>query len=98
MILGTFLGALAWVLSTLINLYIWIIIIAALISWVRPDPYNPIVQVLHRLTLPLYAKLRTLIPTSINGIDFAPLIVAIVLKFIDLSLVQILAQYASRLG
>ncbi len=85
------------IVSMLINLYVWVIVIAALISWVRPDPYNPIVQVLNRLTQPLYARLRSIIPTAINGIDFAPLILAVLLKFIDLSLVQILANYAKSL-
>lgn len=97
MVIGTLLNAVAMIVSMLINLYVWVIVIAALISWVRPDPYNPIVQVLNRLTQPLYARLRSIIPTAINGIDFAPLIVAVLLKFIDLSLVQILANYAKSL-
>ena len=97
MVVGTLLNAVAVILSMLINLYVWVIVIAALVSWVRPDPYNPIVQVLNRLTQPLYARLRSIIPTAINGIDFAPLIVAVLLKFIDLSLVQILANYAKTL-
>ncbi|BDB63931.1 membrane protein [Helicobacter cinaedi] len=97
MVVGTLLNAVAMILSMLINLYVWVIVIAALVSWVRPDPYNPIVQVLNRLTQPLYARLRSIIPTAINGIDFAPLIVAVLLKFIDLSLVQILLNYAKTL-
>ncbi|TLD92561.1 YggT family protein [Helicobacter magdeburgensis] len=97
MVVGTLLNAVAVILSMLINLYVWVIVIAALVSWVRPDPYNPIVQVLNRLTQPLYARLRSIIPTAINGIDFAPLIVAVLLKFIDLSLVQILLNYAKTL-
>lgn len=97
MILGTFLGAFATILSMVINLYIWVVIIAALISWVRPDPYNPIVQILDRLTQPVYAKLRSIIPTTIAGIDLSPLIIVIILKFIDLSLIQLLMQYAARL-
>lgn len=97
MVLATFLHAIATILSMLINLYIWIIVIAALISWVRPDPFNPIVQLLNRLTQPLYAKLRKFIPTTISGIDFSPLIVAVVLKFIDLPLVRLLAQAAQML-
>lgn len=97
MVVGTLLNAVAMILSMLINLYVWVIVIAALVSWVRPDPYNPIVQVLNRLTQPLYARLRSIMPTAINGIDFAPLIVAVLLKFIDLSLVQILANYAKTL-
>lgn len=97
MILGTFLGAFATIFSMIINLYIWVVIIAALISWVRPDPYNPIVQILDRLTQPVYAKLRSIIPTTIAGIDLSPLIIVIILKFIDLSLIQLLMQYATRL-
>ncbi|MCH5313180.1 MAG: YggT family protein [Helicobacter sp.] len=98
MVISTFLYAVASILSMLINVYIWVIVIAALISWVRPDPYNPIVQVLNRLTLPLYAKLRQFMPTTISGIDFSPLIIAVILKFIDLFLVQILMQYAQSLS
>ena len=94
MILGTFLEAFAAIISMLINLYIWVIIIATLVSWVRPDPYNPIVQILNRLTQPLYAKLRKIMPTTIGGIDLSPLIIIVILKFIDLSIVKILMQYA----
>lgn len=97
MVIGTLLNAIATIVSMLINLYVWVIVIAALVSWVRPDPYNPIVQVLKRMTEPLYAKIRSIIPTAINGIDFTPLILAVLLKFIDLSLVQILANYARTL-
>lgn len=97
MFLGTFLNACAVILSMLIDLYIWVIVIAALVSWVRADPYNPIVQVLNRLTQPLYAKLRNIMPTTISGIDLSPLIVAVILKFIDLSFVSMLAQYSQTL-
>ncbi|MBR2111696.1 YggT family protein [Helicobacter sp. TUL] len=94
MILGTFLQAIATIASMLLNLYIWILIIATLISWVRPDPYNPIVQVLYRLSEPVFARVRKLIPTNIGGLDFAPLIVIVALKFIDLTLIQILYRFA----
>lgn len=75
MVLSTLIEALAQILSMAINIYIWIVIIAALITWVRPDPYNPIVQILYKLTEPLYAKIRKVIPTLIGGIDIAPIIV-----------------------
>ena len=97
MIVGNLLNAIGVILSMLINLYVWVIVIAALISWVRPDPYNPVVQVLNRLTQPVYSKLRRIMPTTINGIDFSPLIVAVALKFIDLTLVRMLLKYAERL-
>ncbi len=83
-VLATLIEAFATILHTLINIYIWVVIIAALITFVRPDPYNPIVQILFRLTNPVYAFIRRLVPTLIGGIDFAPLIVILTLQFIDL--------------
>ncbi|WP_201353382.1 MULTISPECIES: YggT family protein [Hydrogenimonas] len=77
------------VIHTIINIYIWIVIIAALVSWVRPDPYNPIVQALYRLTEPVYAWIRRYIPTVVGGIDLAPLIVIIGLQFIDVFLMRL---------
>lgn len=98
MFLGSLLISIATILSMVVNLYIWIVIIATLISWVKPDPFNPIVQVLNRLTMPVYAKVRKIIPTIINGIDLSPLILIIVLKFIDLFLFQnLLLGYAASL-
>ncbi|WP_300362784.1 YggT family protein [Hydrogenimonas sp.] len=77
------------VIHTIISIYIWIVIIAALVSWVRPDPYNPIVQALYRLTEPVYAWIRRYIPTVVGGIDLAPLIVIIGLQFIDVFLMRL---------
>ena len=76
-------------LAMIINLYIWIVIIAALITWVNPDPYNPIVQFLQRLTEPVYKKMRQFFPTVIGGVDLAPLILIIILQFILQILVRI---------
>jgi len=71
-------------LHTVINLYIWIVIIAALLSFVRPDPRNPIVQILYRLTEPLYDVLRRKMPFLImGGIDLSPLVIILGLQFID---------------
>jgi YggT family protein len=81
----------------IISIYIWVVIIAALVSWVRPDPYNPIVQTLYRLTEPVYAWIRRYIPTVVGGIDLAPLIVIIGLQFIDLFLVKLLFGLANSL-
>ena len=96
MVLSTFIQALAQILSMVINIYIWVVIIAALISWVRPDPYNPIVQIIYKLTEPLYAKIRRVIPTIIGGVDLTPILVILALKFIDLFVVQLLFSLASR--
>ncbi|MFW3382150.1 YggT family protein, partial [Aliarcobacter butzleri] len=59
---------------SIIFLYKWVVIISALLTWVKPDPYNPIVQILYRLTEPVYAFIRRYIPTVFGGMDLAPLI------------------------
>ncbi|MGE0051829.1 MAG: YggT family protein [Arcobacter sp.] len=71
------------VVLTIIFLYKWIIIISAILSWVRPDPYNPIVQMLYRLTEPAYAFVRRYIPTVVGGMDLAPLILIFALIFLE---------------
>lgn len=96
-VLATLIEAFATILHTLINIYIWVVIIAALITFVRPDPYNPIVQILFRLTNPVYAFIRKLVPTLIGGIDLAPLIVILTLQFIDLFAVKLLFALANAL-
>ncbi|MCR6594230.1 YggT family protein [Campylobacter insulaenigrae] len=78
--------SLVQIFSLIIDIYVWIIIISALISWVRPDPYNPIVQILYRLSEPAYALVKRLIPTTIGSIDLAPLIIILLLKFIQIFL------------
>ncbi|MDR1451265.1 MAG: YggT family protein [Helicobacteraceae bacterium] len=97
-ILATVINAVAIILSQVITIYIWAIIIAALISWVRPDPFNPIVQVLYRLTEPLYALIRRFIRTNFQGFDFAPIIVIFALQFINLTLVKLLIDFARSLN
>ncbi|MGB3751994.1 MAG: YggT family protein [Arcobacteraceae bacterium] len=76
--------AFATLLITIISLYKWVIIISALLSWVQPDPYNPIVQMLNRLTQPAYNLVRRFIPTVFGGMDMAPLILIFALQFIEI--------------
>ena len=98
MILATFIQAIAQILSMVINIYIWVIIISALLSWVNPDPSNPIVQILRRLTEPVYAWVRRYIPTVIGGIDLSPIIIILALQFLDLFLVRVLFNLARSVG
>ncbi len=94
MILATFIEAIAQILSMVINIYIWVVIISALITWVNPDPSNPIVQILRRLTEPAYAFVRRYIPTVIGGIDLSPIIIILALQFLNLFLVRVLFNLA----
>jgi len=75
---------------SLINVYIWVIIIAALLSFVNPDPYNPIVQFLYRVTNPAYDAVRKYITTNVGGIDLAPLIIVIGLQVLMVILSSLL--------
>ena len=78
------------IFNGLIWIYMWVIIIAALLSWVKPDPYNPIVQFLYRVTQPAYVLVRRTIPSSFNGIDLAPLIIIIGLQVVQLFITAIM--------
>ena len=78
------------IVISLINVYIWVIIIAALLSFVNPDPYNPIVQFLYRVTEPTYAFVRRFMPTTMNGLDFAPLIIIVALQVLIVILSSLL--------
>jgi YggT family protein len=70
------------IILSLLNIYVWVIIITALLSFVNPDPYNPVVQFLHRVTQPAYRLVRRFIKTDFNGLDLAPLVIIIALQVV----------------
>ena len=88
--MGGIITGLGGIVHSLITVYIWVLIIGALLSWVRPDPYNPIVQIIYRLTEPAYRLVRRVMPTVFNGLDLAPLILVILLQVLDVLLVNII--------
>lgn len=96
-VLGNFIEGLAKVLDMVLTIYIWIIVIRALISWVNPDPYNPIVQFLYRVTEPVLRPIRRWLPFRNIGIDFSPVVVIAAIIFIQTFVVQSLIQLAFRL-
>lgn len=70
-------------LENILNVYIWVIILAAVISWVTPNPYNPIVRLLRRLTEPLFAPIRRLLPPwKTAGLDFSPMILIVLIQWV----------------
>lgn len=98
-ILANTLSALAMILGSLLNIYFWIVLIAALITWVNPNPYNPIVRILRMLTEPVFYRIRKWLPfTYAAGIDFSPVIVLIAIELVNRIVVKSLAQYAAQLG
>jgi len=85
------LSSIAVVVLGIVSLYKWVIIISALLSWVRPDPNNPIVQMLHRLTEPAYSLVRRFVPTVFGGMDLAPIIIIFSLIFLETFLGRLFA-------
>jgi YggT family protein len=80
-VFSNFLNAVAYVIEILLNIYMWIVIARALISWVNPDPHNPIVNFLYRATEPVLSRVRRIIP-DLGGIDLSPLIVLLIIYFL----------------
>jgi|UniRef100_A0A7C3WN37 YggT family protein len=93
-----FLEALATVLSWGLDIYMWLIIARALLSWVNPDPYNPIVRFLYNITEPVLAPFRRRLPLIYAGLDLSPLAVLAVILFLKVFLVQTLLDYARMIG
>lgn len=88
--IGNIIGGLGGIVHSLLSVYIWVVIIGALLSWVRPDPYNPIVQIIYRLTEPAYRLVRRMMPTVFNGLDLAPLILVVLLNVVDVILINVI--------
>jgi len=96
-VVSNFVLALARLFELAINAYIWIIIARALISWVSPDPSNPIVRFLYRITEPVLRPVRYRLPTLAVGLDLSPMVVILVLYFLDWFLVSTLRDVALSL-
>ncbi len=97
-VIANFLTAVARVLDIGLTLYMWVIIARAVISWVNPDPYNPIVRFLSSATDPLLYRVRRMLPLHMGGIDFSPILVILAIIFVQAFLIQSLLQLAARLG
>ena len=95
-VLGNFFQALATVLRYVLDIYWWLILIRAVLSWVSPDPYNPIVQFIERATEPVLAPFRRLVPAYKMGLDISPLLAALLIYFLKIFLVQTLLGFAAR--
>ncbi|MCH7499547.1 MAG: YggT family protein [Nitrospinae bacterium] len=96
-VLSNLLQAVAVILDIVLTIYMWIIIVRALLSWVNPDPYNPIVQFLHSITEPVLYRVRKALPMPGMGLDLSPIIVLLAIIFMQSFLVQSLKTAALNL-
>ncbi len=97
-IFGDLLIAIAKILDMVLELYKWVIIICALISWVNPDPYNQIVQFLRSITEPVLGRVRSMIGFRLGPIDISTIVVIIAIIFLQLTLVKFLLKIGLGLG
>jgi YggT family protein len=95
-IIGNFLIGLGQLLGTVIHIYVFIIIAAAIISWVNPDPFNPIVRFLYGVTDPVLRPIRRFIPV-VGGIDVSPIVAILLLEFARYFVVGSLIELGVRL-
>jgi YggT family protein len=96
-VLSNFVVALARIIDIVLTLYMWLIIARALISWVNADPYNQIVIFLYKATEPVLRLVRRIIPFRNIGIDLSPMIVILIIIFLQYFLVETIIQFARTL-
>ena len=96
--ISNFLFAMAKLVEILLGAYMWIVIGRAILSWVNPDPYNPIVRFLHDVTEPLLSRIRRMLPALGGSIDFSPMILILAIYFLMSFLVPTLKHMAAALG
>ena len=98
-VISNLLFALAEVVRILLNAYMWVIIIRALLSWVSPDPYNPIVRFIRSVTEPVFYRVRRVLPfLVVSGIDLSPIVILLGVEVLRTIVVTSLYELASRLA
>ncbi len=93
-VIGNFLYALAVVVDYALTIYLWVVIARAVLSWVSPDPYNPIVRFIHNVTEPVLYRIRRWLPINLGGLDISPIIVMLVVIFLQKFLVGSLVGFS----
>ena len=94
---SNFVAAVAAILGYVLNIYMWVVIARAVLSWVSPDPYNPIVRFIHTVTEPVLYQVRRRLPVVFGGIDLAPIVVFLAIMFLQNFVVGSLQEFAAGL-
>jgi len=93
-VLANLFEAVAVVLDFGLTIYMWIIIAGAVLSWVNPDPYNPIVRFINTATEPVLYQIRKRLPVNFGGIDISPIVVLMAIMFLQAFVVNTLRGLA----
>ncbi len=92
--IGYLLEASAKVLDVVLNIYLWIVVARAVLSWVNPDPFNPIIRFIRSVTEPVLGRIRSMLPVHFGGIDFSPIVVFLAIIFLQNFVVNTLHRLA----
>lgn len=96
-VFSSLLTAVFYVVDSVLGLYFWIVVAAVVMSWINPDPYNPIVRGIRTLTEPVFYRIRKALPfTFAGGIDFSPVLVMLGIKFVQVFMAQLVGQLVAQ--
>ncbi len=91
---ANFIITITQMLQMVLQLYFWIVIVAAIMSWIEPNPYNPIVRAIYSVTEPVFDWVRGHMPVVLGGIDFSPMVVIFAIYFLQAFLIPTVRQIA----
>jgi YggT family protein len=97
-IVGNFITALATIIDYVLIFFMWVVIARAVLSWVSPDPYNPIVRFIHNVTEPVLYPIRTRLPVVFGGMDLSPIIVFLIIIFLRIFVIGSLLRLSATLS
>ena len=96
-IVGNLFSGIGYVLNLLLEMYLWVVIIRTILSWIRPNPFNPLVRIIYGMVDPVTYRISRLLPTRIGMFDIAPFVLILIIIFLQRFLVRSLFDLAVRL-
>ena len=96
MIAPSLADTIAEILIQLLWGYSWIVIIAAVMTWINPDPYNPIVRFFYGVTEPVFDLVRAYLPVNLGGMDLSPIVVLVIIEILQRCLIPTVAVTLDR--
>ena len=96
-VFGNLFSTIAHILDILLEVYLWVVIVRAILSWINPNPYNPLVRIIYGLVDPVTYRISRFFPTRIGMIDIAPFMLLLIIIFLQKFIVRTLFDLAIRM-
>jgi YggT family protein len=96
-VFGNLFSTIAHILDILLEVYMWVVIVRAILSWINPNPYNPLVRIIYGLVDPVTYSISRFFPTRIGMIDIAPFMLLLIIIFLQKFIVRTLFDLAIRI-